>query len=50
MQLKEMEIEKTDVGWDIDIHLELGTDVVEYWGLETKDEVEDFLHFMLKPT
>ena len=46
-KLEKLKIKKVQKSWFIDIELEIGEEEAEYWDLETKDEVEDFISHTL---
>ena len=46
-RLDKLKIKKIRKSWFIDIKIEIGEDESNYWDLETKEEVEDFISHTL---
>tara|TARA_Y100001973_G_C5187540_1_gene328854 strand:- start:1073 stop:1225 length:153 start_codon:yes stop_codon:yes gene_type:complete len=49
MQLEKLKINKIQDNWEVDIKVRINKDEADYWELMTKEEVEDFMHHILRP-
>jgi len=47
-KLDKLKIKKIRNSWFVDIKLEISEDESDYWDLETKEEVEDFVSHTLQ--
>ncbi len=50
MQLEKMDINKIQDNWEVEIKIRISKDEADYWDLWTEEEVEDFMHLVLRPT
>ena len=46
-KLDKLKIRKIKKSWFVEIKIEISEDESDYWGLETKEEVEDFVNYTL---
>ena len=49
MILKKLKISEVGTTWEVNIKLLISEEMSDYWDLESEDEVEDFIQYLLKP-